>query len=311
MDLAPSFGVRETAYDSRFKDGKISGENLNRFARDVQFDLGLPRISRIFAAPKWLHAGEKVKHVVELRARYRYVTGIQDFKDTVRFDETDIMSNTHEVEFNLTNRLLKRNGSGGVEDVITWQVWYKRYFDPTFGGAVIPGQRNVVESSTQLTGYAFLNGYRHDSPIASVFRVQSRVGMEWRTDYDPVRRAIVNSTISMDARFGQFLLLASHSQLRTDEVLAPHANQIRGQLRYGNENRRGWNYGVSSGYDYLQGFLQFIQAQATYNTDCCGFSAQYSRFNPFTVNNNSQIRVAFTLANIGSFGTLRRQNRIF
>jgi LPS-assembly protein len=41
-------------------------------------------------------------------------------------------------------------------------------------------------------------------------------------------------------------------------------------------------------------------------------SVQYSRFNPFTaLNNNSQFRVAFALANIGSFGTLRRQNRIF
>jgi LPS-assembly protein len=310
LDLSPSFGIRQTMYDTRLRDGRISGENLVRSARDFQFDLGLPRLSRIFQAPTWLRAGDKVKHLIEARARYRYVSGINDFTQTVRFDETDIMSNTNEVEFSLTNRLLKRNGSGGVEDVISWQVWYKRYFDPTFGGAVIPGRRNVVESSAWLTGYGFLNGFRNQSPVVSVLRIQSRVGTEWRTDYDPVRHAIVNSTLSIDARFGQLFALVSHSQLNTDPVLAPKANQLRGQFQWGNDNRRGFNYGFSTGYDYRIGRLQYMQAQTTYNTDCCGFSLQYRRFN-FNVISDNQFRVAFNIANIGSFGTLRKQERIF
>ena len=53
-----------------------------------------------------------------------------------------------------------------------------------------------------------------------------------------------------------------------------------------------------------------MNAQDTYNTDCCGFSLQYSRYN-FTVLNDNQFRFAFTIANIGSFGTLQRQQRIF
>lgn len=319
LDLSPTFALRNTWYDSQFQNGRVIGENLNRFARDVQFDLGLPRLSRVFQAPGWMHAGEKVKHVVEARARYRYVAGIQDFRNTLRFDDVDIYSNTHEVEFSMTNRLLKRNGTGGVDDVLSWQVWYKRYLDPTFGGAVVAGQRNVVESSALLTGYAFLNGPRNQSPITSVLRVQARVGLEWRADYDPVRRAFVNSSLGMDVRFGEFLIFASHNLLKTDPVLAPVANQLRAQVRYGGDNRRGWNYGLSTGYDFQGppgstskgGFLQFVQAQATYNTDCCGMSIQYSRFNSFTAFNDNQFRVAFALANIGSFGTLRRQNRVF
>jgi LPS-assembly protein len=287
LDLSPTFTLRNTWYDSRFENGRVVGDNLNRFARDVQFDLGLPRLSRIFNAPGWMRAGDKVKHVIEARARYRYVNGIQGFRDTIRFDDLDIISNTHEVEFSMTNRLLKRNGAGGVEDVISWQVWYKRYLDPTFGGAVVAGQRNVVESAALLTGYAFLNGPRNQSPITSILRVQARVGLEWRADYDPVRRAFVNSSLGMDVRFGEFLFFASHNLLKTDPVLAPVANQLRAQLRYGNDSRRGWNYGLSTGYDFQGlpgtvsrgGYLQFVQAQATYNTDCCGMSIQYSRFN--------------------------------
>jgi LPS-assembly protein len=310
FDLAPSFGIRETLYDSSVNEGRISGRNLVRSTQDITLDLAFPALSRIFQAPKWMRAGEQVKHVIEPRATYRYVRGLGDFNQVLRFDEVDIVSNTHEVEFSLTNRILRREGAGGVSDLLSWQLFYKRYFDPTFGGAAVPGRRNVVESALDLTGYAFLNGPRNQSPVVSVLRIQSRVGVQWRADYDPVRRAIVNSGVSVDGRFGQVFLSAGHYQLRTDPVLAPNSNQLRTQITYGGDNRRGWNYGYSAFYDYKAGSLQFTQAQVTYNTDCCGFSVQHRQFN-FAVRPENQFRVAFALSNIGSFGTLRKQERIF
>jgi LPS-assembly protein len=39
-------------------------------------------------------------------------------------------------------------------------------------------------------------------------------------------------------------------------------------------------------------------------------SVQYRRFN-FDVRGENQFRVAFAISNIGSFGTLRQQERIF
>ena len=50
--------------------------------------------------------------------------------------------------------------------------------------------------------------------------------------------------------------------------------------------------------------------QVTYNTDCCGFSVQFRRF-ALIGRNDNQFRVAFALSNIGSFGTLKRQEKIF
>ncbi len=63
-------------------------------------------------------------------------------------------------------------------------------------------------------------------------------------------------------------------------------------------------------YDYRKAILQFATTQVTYNTDCCGFSLQYRRFN-FGTRNDTQYRVAFTIANIGTFGTLKKQERLF
>jgi LPS-assembly protein len=79
---------------------------------------------------------------------------------------------------------------------------------------------------------------------------------------------------------------------------------------FGQENRRGWSAGLTTLYDYREGIMQFAQTQVTYNTDCCGWSMQFRRFGLGNRNEN-QFRVAFSVANIGSFGTLKRQERMF
>jgi LPS-assembly protein len=78
----------------------------------------------------------------------------------------------------------------------------------------------------------------------------------------------------------------------------------------GEENRRGWNAAFMSIYDFRIGVMQFAQTQVTYNTDCCGISFQYRRLS-FGTRNENQFRVAFAVANIGTFGTLKRQERMF
>ncbi len=309
IHVMPSFTLHETFYDSSFNSsGQITGNNLVRSARDVNVDIVLPSLERIFDAPSWM--ADKVKHVIEPRIQYRYVTGVDNFNEIVRFDQMDLLSNTNEVTFSLTNRFLAKDKNGTVTDLLSWQLWYKRFFDPTFGGAVIPGQRNVVESVADLTGYTFLDGYRHQSPIVSALRYQSRIGLEWRTDYDPVRHAFVNSTETVDMRISRYTVSVGQTLIHTDPILAPNSNQIRFSGTYGNTARRGWNYGFSAFYDYRQGVLQYTLAQVTYNTDCCGISAQYRRFT-FGLRNENQYLVSFAVSNIGTFGTLKRQERIF
>jgi LPS-assembly protein len=313
FDLAPSFGIHEIAYDSSFNSTQVHGQNIQHFARDVSLDVSVPPLSRIFDAPKWMGRGKdaKLKHVIEPRVTYRYVTGIEDFNNVVRFDDTDILSNTNEVEYSLTNRLLAKDSNGSVSEVLSWQLWYKRYLDPTFGGAVIPGQTNVLMSTVDITGIPFLDQERRQSPVVSVLRYQSNLNLEWRADYDPVQHGIIDSGISVDKRVKQVYVSLGDYLLKSNPLLdAPGSNQFRGQVTYGGDNRRGWNYGFSAFYDYRLGVLQFAQSQVTYHTDCCGISVQYRRFD-FGTRNENQFRVAFAVSNIGSVGTLRTQDRIF
>jgi LPS-assembly protein len=307
--LTPSVAVRETHYGSSFDEtGQVTGEGRLRSVQEFSAELIMPSLARVYDVKNdWF--GPKLKHVIEPRARYRYVTGADDFNRLIRFDETEIVSNTNEVEVALANRFYTKRKDGTVNELISWELAQQRYFSPGFGGAIVPGERNVVLSSALLTGFSFLDQPRHYSPVVSTLRLYpvSILGLEWRSDYDPRENRIVNSTFQASGHKGKYSVFAGHNQLR---VPWAKANQFMGMAGWGQDNRRGWSGAFMAAYDYRVGVMQFATTQVTYNTDCCGFSLQYRRFN-FGTRDEHQFRAALAIANIGSFGTLKRQERIF
>ena len=319
--LVPSVKVDETFYGETqgpYEDGflRVLPSDFLRSAREFKVDLVAPSFGRVFNRKSWL--GDKVKHVIEPRATYEYVTGIgQDFNKVIRFDQTDLLSNTNQVTFSLTNRLYAKRGDD-VSEIFSWSLSGARYFDPTFGGAIIPGQRNVLLSQIELTPFAFLDGPRTYSPIVSALRAQPKwnIAFEWRTDYDPARHGIVASTASADWRKTlphtdkDFFISVGQTEVHSDTTLLPSENQTRASLGIGNSTRRGWNAAFVAVYDNKVGILDFAIMQATYNTDCCGFSVQLVRYD-FGTRDETQYRFAFAVANLGSFGTLKRQERLF
>ena len=117
----------------------------------------------------------------------------EDILDIVRFDAMDIFTETNEVEYSLTNSILARKDvpdnspdTPQARDIFSWRLSQKYYFDPTFGGALIPGQNNVFASTIDLTGFAFEHGQRF-SPVDSVFKFApfSNYDTEIRTDINP------------------------------------------------------------------------------------------------------------------------------
>src|SRR5256884_6488754 len=91
----------------------------------------------------------------------------------------------------------------------------------------------------------------------------------------------------------------------------PLSNQIRALVGYGSENREGFNFTGGVGYDFTKQTLQNQIVQASYNGSCCGLALEYRRLNLSTVRTENQFRVAFILANIGTFGNLRHRDKIF
>ena len=311
--VTPTLGARAIAYGQRRTADGLAGENLYRRTGEIAVDVAAPAVERIFRGPKWL--GDRVKHVIEPRIRYRYTRGVDDFDSAIRFDIRDLVHNTNEAEIAVTNRLFAKNDSTGrVREVASLEVWQRRYFEPEFGGAVVPGTRNVLQSTLDFSSFAFLSESRSYSPVATSLKLypNSRWSVRWRNDYDPLRGRLVNTTADAGVQVSpRIYAMAGHRAVRLPEAITPPSSQLLTGVRYGDYNRRGWNASLHNVYDYRQGIFLYSISQLTYNTDCCGFSVELRRLSIGNARSDNQIRISLAIANVGSFGTLRPAERMF
>ena len=357
--LRPELTLRDTFYTEERNpaDSAIAANDiLNRKSLEASVELRPPALSRVFDRP-WL--GRKWKHVIEPRMRYDYVTGINNFADILRFDATDVLTNTNEVEYSLVNRIYAKHLDPNVKDcdvpgmstltiggvpqvgavpwepppspdalpcasgpreILSWEIGQKYFFDRTFGNALVAGQRNVFTTTADFTGIAFLDEARRFAPIISRLRIETspRTNTEWDLDYDFKAGRINASTALVNYRYGPFtvgggdaFLRVINNSLGTTPAGAGDFHQLRVLFGYGQLNKRGFSAASSFGFDANHGSLQYATAQTSYNWDCCGLSLEYRRFALGSVRNENQYRFSFTLSNVGAFGNLRRQERLY
>lgn len=338
--------------------GVAIDKTLNRKSLEGSIELRPPALERIFDSE---FLGRKWKHVVEPRITYDYVTGVENFPHILRFDERDILSDSNAVEYAIVNRWYGKRtqqkpenctaeaGEMGLaiaeaappghipwepapaqptcpdqaaaREIVTWELIQKYFLDPTFGGALVPGKSNVLTSTVDLTGIAFLTGPRRLSPLISRLRVSTstRTDLEWDIDYDFKGRQINTSTALLNAHYGRFTLGAGNAFLQLPSAIsasttAPTAqifNQFRAIGGYGSAKKRGFSAAAGVGFDVRLNLVQYASGQLAYNWDCCGVNAEYRRFALASVRNENQYRFSFSLSNIGAFGNLRRADRLF
>jgi LPS-assembly protein len=358
--LRPDVDLRNTFYTQELAPGPppiAEQEAINRRAIDTSFEVRPPALTKTFDGTL---AGRKVKHVIEPRVTYRYTNGVDNFQSIIRFDFRDILSDTNEVEYGLIQRLyLKREKDGcqreaaagstftrprgadctpaGADDFLSWEVKQKYFLDPNFGGAILVNRRNVLTTTVDFAGIAFLTDPRRFAPIVSRLRVRtsSASSLDWELDYDTKKGRINSSTFYATMHFGAFFVEGSNAYLQVPDeqvvnqngALLPPCipgrlhqppcvplkfNQSRALLGYGSPTKRGWSAAVNVGVDSEFNLLQYGAGQTAYNWDCCGLSFEYRRFFlPSAARNENRFGFAFTLANIGSFGNLKRRERLF
>ena len=247
----PDVQLRNTIYSQQQFSAPTSvpGVSLDLAKHDVfnrktiatSIELRPPVLSKVFDGTI---AGRKIKHTIEPRLVYRYTNGVENFGSIIRFDFRDILSNTNEVEFGLLQRLfIKREHPGcnqetsgsasapsaqaiaaaascapaGADEFVSWEVKMKYFADPTFGGAVVNGTRNVLTTTASFTGIAFVTDPRRFSPVVSRLRVRtsSNSDLEWQLDYDTKKGRINSSTFYTGFHFGDFFVGASHAYFRS------------------------------------------------------------------------------------------------
>jgi LPS-assembly protein len=316
LDAAPSFTFRSTNYGGQLVNGAFANENFFRNTEEFRLDVRLPTIERVYdeGDTKW-------KHVIEPDFTYQYVNGVNDFGRFVRFDEDETLTDTNEVEYGVTQRLYRRTGND-TEDFLDWTLAQKYFFDPTFGGALVPGQPNVFQTLDELTPFAFADEPRHFSPIVSDLRIApgQRYDTEFIVNYDPNRNRMtaIGTLLKLKPYKAAFITLAHFSVLNLPlnppsppANFRQRSNQVRTLFGWGDMNRRGWNVNFGASYDFSQGVFQNQIAEVTYNGNCCGIGFEYRKFSFGTIRNENQYSVVIRIANLGSVGNMRRQEKIF
>lgn len=361
--LRPAVGVEETFYSrSRVPEGDPGATPVERTSTlnraDIEFsaEARAPVLERTFRTGVLDRLlGGAVKHTVEPFAVYRYVKGVDDFASTLRFDDRDVVSDTNEAEYGVTQRLFVRRGaektgcgdrigalnaeaSPEPEDTgerhadgtaapcitrerITWRLAQKHFFDQRFGGALVTGRRNLFTTTLDFSGVAFLTEPRSQSPLLSRLRLRGSeaLDVEWDFDLDIGAKKFTANNVFVDLHRGNAFGGISYARLNApgrsfvEGVSSRTAdfNQMRVLLGYGSPTKRGLSVGANAGLDLDRTEVQYGALETSYNWDCCGLAVEYRKYELGAVRNENAYRFNFTLANIGTAGTLRRAERLF
>ncbi len=355
----PQIGAEETYYTERLEPSSTPGligtaihDPINRNVANASFEIRPPTLSRIFDRKPF---GRVLKHTIEPFATYRYQSGIDNFSQIIRFDYRDILADTNQIEYGVINRLYSKktkispkcyqheeyssapervteakggtqtnacnDQSGPATNVVTWELAQVYFANPTFGGALVPGQRNVFDSTVDFTGIAFLTEPRLFSPIISRLKVASgNTDFQWDVDYDPVLHQVNASTMFAGYRWGNWYLNGGQTYLNAPgevEVINGQSiqqlyNQWRIGMIYGSMAKLGFSGAVSVGMSATPSpLLQGATVQTSYNWNCCGIAFQYQRYALGTIRTENAYHFSFSLTNVGTFGSIKRLQRLY
>jgi LPS-assembly protein len=312
----------------------ISHDPLFRTDAEASLDLRPPALERDFRLPAW---NRELRHVIEPEITYRYDGGIgEQAQHVLLFDPTDIVTNTNEAGFSLTQRFYLRPLNAKpcddsenadcpqpMREWASWQIEQEFFIDPNFGEAIIPNRRNVFESTLDLTGATFLTSPRNLSPIISRLRFEAidNLRVQWDLDYDPKRGQVDADNLFAGYSWGNTTIGTGYAMLNAvEENPGTPTPTLKSQIvspfiEIGKQSRRGFNMAANGGYDFVDNKIQYGGVQAVYNWDCCGLTMGYRRFQLGSVGSTSRNEhewlYGFTLANFGTVGDVRRTTSVF
>ncbi len=319
--LTPTAGFRETYYSTSLKPDHSP---VNRSLAELSVDLRPPSFAKVFSRPLW---GRRFEHIIEPDIKYHLVkpTDPQSIFDIVPFGTTDFLTDDNELQFSLTNALLERKDTTKADgshpsarDLLSWTLKQKYFFDPTFGGVVVPGSEVPISPALSLTGFAFPLG-RNWSPLDSdlTFSPTDHFNAELRTDIDPQVGGLLNAGITAEAvtrpvelAFTDFFI--NHTVLQPAPIAPtvplmslPSFNLLDLTASHGDPSKRGLSEGIRFDYNLSQNIMEDFVGQVSYNFGCFGLNAQIERFNLGAIRNETMFRISITLGNIATFGSLK------
>jgi len=216
--LTATGGVRATYYSNSFDPltGLVTPRDVVRGYGELELDLRPPALARNF---RRADGAVRFRHVIEPYVIYRRIAGIDNFNQIIRFDYVDAIADTNEIEYGISNRFYTRRSIETVGkkaervarekksslatqpyEALTITIRGKYFFDPFFGGALVPGRRNQFYPIDTFSGFTYGGVPRKFSPLnVNVrYRPSEHLFADFRSDLDTKG----GSLRAMSATFG-------------------------------------------------------------------------------------------------------------
>jgi LPS-assembly protein len=345
VNFTATAAARVTYYSNSFNDMRqVVGRDVIRKYGQFELDIRPVALARNFYGKNDVF---RFRHVIEPYATYRFIKGVDNFNKIIRFDHVDTMTDTNEMEFGLINRIYTRRYAEAVTDesqlklredapaaeqtpaaqpyeIFNLTVRGKYFFDRTFGGALIPGQRNQIAPITALSFYTFGGVPRRFSPlkIDMMYRpqrtifVNTQLDIGYRGDGFRAGSATIGYERPLFKLFQTFYYtravtlvpsLAQYADPNGKEPGTLRGSQWSPSVFIGNRDK-GLYAGTSLFFDFqnrrepeLSPLISSLYTLG-YAYDCCSIAIQYYTFN-VGVRNENRIVFSFRLNGIGAFGT--------
>jgi LPS-assembly protein len=315
FSLMPSIGIRETYYNARLSDDAqptAIPTSLRRQYADLNVELRTPELERSFQSDRF---GD-FKHLVQPLITYRWIRGVTNLQDTIRFDDQDAIADTNELEYGLVNRILRKRGTkpefSEYYELLSFKVAQKYYFDPSFGGAFIAGEPNLFYPLNTLSGFSS-TGIEHTlSPTSVSLRLTPKpgIGYDVRADYDTKLGRLRDASLWATWQHDKFQFAGTYVKTNALEPNTFSANHVQGQVLYGLPNERGFSAGLTLSYNIQTRALLNSNSRLNYMWNCCGISLEFQQYH-LGVRTESRFTFSFSLKGIGNFGNLRRPESLF
>lgn len=341
--LTTTLGARATYYSNSIDPitGLVTPRDVVRGYGELELDLRPPALARNFRRSD---GSVRFRHVIEPYVIYRRVAGIDNFNRIIRFDYVDAIADTNEIEYGISNRFYTRRSIETVGknaeraarekkaslatqpyEALTITIRGKYFFDPYFGGALIPGRRNQFNPIDTFSGFTYGAVPRKFSPlnVDVRYRPSERLFADFRADLDTHGGAMraMSATFGLNRAlvqaFSTFYYTRAVELVPSLQQYANAAGREPGTLRgsqwspsifLGNRDK-GLFGGVSLFFDFQKhpfagSNRSLISSTATlgYTWKCCSVTVQDYTFN-VGLRNENRIVFAFRLNGIGTFGT--------
>jgi LPS-assembly protein len=340
--LTATAGARATYYSNSLDPATrlVLPRDVVRGYGEFELDLRPPALARNFRRSDgsvWF------RHVIEPYVIYRRIAGIDNFDRIIRFDYVDAIADTNEIEFGISNRFYTKRSTETVGkkaergardkkslatqpyEALTVTIRGKYFFDPLFGGALIPGRRNQFYPIDTFSGFSYGAVPRRFSPlnVDVRYRPSEHLFADFRTDLDTrgggvramaatfgLNRALVQafSTFYYTRAIELVPGLQQFADARGLEPGTLRGSQWSPSLFLGNREK-GLFGGLSLFFDFQNhpfagSNRSLISSTATigYAWKCCSITAQDFTFN-VGLRNENRFVFAFRLNGIGTFGT--------